>query len=517
MRTLLFKTRTNFFPKYLSEDNTLMIYKNSQVQKAVIEETDYQSLLSILSYFRNGNILDLTDKDIQYKRLIKFALMNHLLFEVPKEEGSVSSFIFDYIENAFDDYSAILDQVIMTEWKFVNTPAELEEFFKKHGLLLSKVGKQINQRIVFLGAKQVGFSSIDEGDLCILENSGDYVLFFYKEREDVKKAQQILGKLKDNRIELPINDEILAMHLFIKYSKKLKDQEEVNTITGLSKYGQVEEFHKGDLWAVQENYERNFPAVYEDNNLDYIQAIEGKLMNFQGAEFKINEGKDAYPNQLNIAQYKITINDDFSKTIFDYSYRDAAEYCLSHLLESYLQKEAGENEFWISENSKELFYIRGMANFLSREPKSYHLENLPKELQDKIQYIKTISEGIDDLKILIDYVYEPYVFQIHILDQDNQLLHSGDYHTDLSAEINRGFAFITASEINQVHIKGRKLDKEGLEKMNFPEKGTANQEIYEQMLREFKNLSIEEKAWVFQAEFEPHGLYVGRFQKVGVE
>ncbi|MBO1913727.1 hypothetical protein J4G37_54050, partial [Microvirga sp. 3-52] len=98
---LFFKTRTNFFPKYVSEERTLMIHKNTTAQKAIIGEEDYKLLLSILATFREGEKLDLTDKSNEYKKLVKFSLVNNLIHQPPEELG-LSEFIIDFIENTFD-------------------------------------------------------------------------------------------------------------------------------------------------------------------------------------------------------------------------------------------------------------------------------------------------------------------------------------------------------------------------------------------------------------------------------
>lgn len=512
VRILFFKTRTNFFPKYVPEERTLMIYKNKIVHRAIIKEADYKLLLDIWAFFCHGNYLNLTDKSNQYKKLIKFCLVNHLIYQPTEEKGNLSEFILDIVENTFDDYVPILEELVSTKWEIISAPAYVLNFFKENGLINPIIDKYI-QRVIWIEKNKDTRLSL--GDLCVVHQSGNYVLFFYRENSDLKQAGLLLGKEDDQSRKLPIGDHILSMHLFLKYVNKLQDEAETDIFTRVSDSGQVDWINKKDIAGTYNRYERTFTNPYLENNLEYIQALESKFLQFETIPFSINEGDGIYPNKLNIAQYEIKVDDAFTYTVFDYTYKDAAIYSLTHVLEKYLQSKANSKERWIAENTRERFYIRGMAIFLTTKNAYYLLTHLPQHINNKIQYVIDCSEQISDIDIVVHYIYKSYVFYIYILDQEQRILYKSDITTQMEEGINRGLAYITASIINQVEIK-KDLFHQSLSTSTYPETVVSDEMIYKEIIHDTRHLDIEESAWAYQPEFEPHGLFIGRFKRSGV-
>lgn len=513
MKILFLKTRTNFFPKYNKKEQSLILHKNETVQKAIVDESDYRLLLEILAYFQQGNYLHLSDKDRQYKKLLKFAIVNDLIHP-PYEERELSNFLLDYLENAYDDYKPLVEKLKRTKWELLSMPETIQLFFKKHGLISSSNVKRKTQRILWLDEH----SNLQptKGDLCVIHQAGNYVLFFYTKEVDYFLAQSIVGEIDDQNKTISISDEILSMHLIIKYVDYLQKKTKLNIITKVTSYGHVDRMNKQKITDTYEQYPRTFPTVYDDNNLEFIQAIESKLKDFQGTSFTINEGSGIYSNQLNIAQYEIKVNNNFTYTAFDYTYRRAAEYCLTRIIEKFLQQKTEITEHWVSERSKERFYIRGMASFLEKNNQYFRLRNLPRSIKKKIKYITTLSTQITNLHIVIQYIYHSYIFQIYLLDQDQRILYTSDLSHELLEEIDRGLAFVTASVINRVEIKKGTMNNH-LTSLDFPEIEISDQHLYEKLLSDTRHLQIEERAWVFQPYFEPHGLFIGKFTRKGWE
>ncbi|MBP3038189.1 hypothetical protein J9303_01535 [Bacillaceae bacterium Marseille-Q3522] len=509
---MFFKTRTNFFPKYVPEEKTLRIHKNSIVQKAVIEEADYTLLLDIWAFFRQGNYLDLTDKSNQYKKLVKFSLENDLIHQPTVIKESLSDFILDFLENTFDDYVSILEGLLSVKWELISAPEYVHAFFKEHGLIHESIAKKYTQRVIWMeGNKDIKLSL---GDLCVVRQFGSYVLFFYTEKSDHKQAVLLLGKDDEQNTKLSIGEHILSMHLFLKYVNKLQNEAETDIMTRISENGQVNQINKQDIAGTYSQYERTFTKPYAENNLAYIQAVESKFRQFKTLSISINEEDGMYRNKLNIAQYEIKVEDDFIYTAFNYTYRDAATYALTHVLEKYLQRKANHRERWVAENTKERFYIRGMASFLKPD-KAYRLTDIPQHIKNKITYITDFPEDIFAIHIVAHYLYKSYVFYLYLLDQDNHVLYKSDISTQLEEEINRGLAYITASVINQVERK-KDIFPQPLSTLAYPETAVSDEVIYKEMIHDTRYLDVEEAAWAYQPEFERHGLFIGRFKMNGV-
>ncbi|MDM5302503.1 hypothetical protein QUF44_13050 [Bacillus subtilis] len=509
---LFFKTRTNFFPKYLASENQLIIHKNHVLQKVKMNQNTYELLLGILSYFNNGAILNLNDKDADYKKLIKFSITNDLIYQPPSEKEKLSSLIYDYIENAFDDFQPVLHYVSSTNFMIDEAPKFVTDFFGKH-LLLNNLKSENQTQVIKWIEKYDDIPQVQPGDLCILNKGNNYALFIYNENQDILQANSLLKNKNYSSNAHILGKEILPMKIFIKLVRYATNQEEARKITLLDESGLTETVSKNKINDTLQHYERTYLSA-DRELLEYIKEIESKYSQFYPLKIKINNEDGLYPVKLNISSYEISVNHDFSYLVFDFNYKQAAFYALTHVLEKYLNSFDSQKGVWLAETTMERFYIKGLASVLPVEDNFYQLSEVPDDIQQKISFIKGLSPNITEIKIVVQDIFQTDVFFLYLLDQDQRVLFKSDISIDLKEEVLRGLASVTALLINKIDVVEEYVVK-SMKLRPFRLREHSTTKIYNNILEITQSHNISETTWVYQAEFEPLGLYIGKFFRNG--
>jgi hypothetical protein len=507
---LLVKTRTNFFPKYLQEEDLLIIQKNEQSLKVKMDEQMYTLLLDIFAEYASGKVLDLHNRTVEYKKGLKFAVTQGLV-DQRDPSGTLSDYLYHYLENSFDQYKEVVRDISSTHVNLLNFPDEYTGFFHENGLV--NPGAPRSQNVIWL--EENDRPNGVEGDICILHINQNYALFHWRDQQDVELAKSLLRNKITQTNGFILGKEILPMKILMKM---LNGTETDNTITLLYENGRDETISTRGIADTFKHYERTFHDHPEIQNepIDFIQKVESKLLQWNLLPIHINQQDRDLPVSLNVSPYEISFGNRFRYRVFDYDYKKAAVHALTNGIEAFLQDEDPGEGKWVSAATRELFYIKGLSAFHKEEVDYYQLESLPRDICKKINYNLGLTERISEIKVVANYIFSRDVFCLYLLNEQNQVLYKSDPSVVLKEEILRGLAKITGFLINDKKFPNEYLNQP-LVPMQYPSSIRGQAAIFEDLAEASKEMEIYEQPWIHQPEFETQGLYIGKFYRNGVK
>ncbi len=130
---MILKTRSNF--SIMRIDQSILIKKINGQHQAVLSDEDYKTFIDILAEYRNPKMLSLVNQSNDYLKLFKFALKSGLLIEVKGKANHLTTLITQNIENRFEDFETILEDLDERSIELKGAPEQVISFFMNNGIL----------------------------------------------------------------------------------------------------------------------------------------------------------------------------------------------------------------------------------------------------------------------------------------------------------------------------------------------------------------------------------------------
>lgn len=478
--------RTNFHPKYNEESQLLIIIKNNVNIKAKISSEEYEVFLNMMNFFSTPKKVDESINTYQQKKMLKFCIQNNLLVNDTQENYSISNFMYKLIENSFDDYKKVLNLATQTCFQSLKSPVGFDLFLEKHGF--NSDSNNI-QKIIWKND-----SSKETNEVHIYWSKDEMIVTY-----------------SDNSIDDNNNmTNLYYLHVIKKYLKTLDNIKEKDIITQVSNTGMITN-HSIYSVTSSEKY-INVDKLYDNtkqNSIDYIQSLEKSYLKFPFLNIDLNFTSETYPNSLNVAQYSIRINKNFEYTCFDFKYKGAAEKCLTDVLGKYLNTIDLNKNDWIAAKSKKEFFIKGYSSYLKGTVSYQELTHLPNKIKNKINEIELYLDNRYNIKIVLNYIYKDFTFNLLLVDESNFVLYQSDIAVNLEAEIEIGLAHILAYDNNNILKKGRQLNID--KNLPYPNKQYTIDYIYNSVKNEKIIKEEHIYLWKFQKHFLNEGIHIGYF------
>ncbi|MDQ8057829.1 hypothetical protein RER83_16520 [Bacillus velezensis] len=503
---MILKTRSNF--SIMRIDQSILIKKINGQHQAVLSDEDYKTFIDILAEYRNPKMLSLVNQSNDYLKLFKFALKSGLLIEVKGKANHLTTLITQNIENRFEDFETILEDLDERSIELKGAPEQVISFFMNNGILDDE---REQKSIIYFNdnIREAPLKSI-----CIeINESGRSFLFKKKSKEQYDFLKRYANQYPKADGELARR--ILPFLVYVYVTSDLYESERQVQDTLLLEDGTIISIPEKDITGVIENYERKLPNV-NDDELTIIQKLESAFVNCPLFKCEFNSTETSRINQFMAAHYQIDINNDFKYMSTHINYKKAALHTLMHSIEKFLTYESErnkENTLWIADLDKDHFYIRGIASFIKKESSIHLIERIDITAKKLLQTIYHMTE-IKEVLIGIDYLFKKDVGIVYLIDEDHYILYKSEVTTDFNESIIRGLTEIISNKANGLLKKGESVELSSFQVRDIGRK-RPNSLILAEMLEVFSDYDIKEKPWIYQPLFESSNLLIGSFQLTG--
>ncbi len=298
---MILKTRSNF--SIMRIDQSILIKKINGQHQAVLSDEDYKTFIDILAEYRNPKMLSLVNQSNDYLKLFKFALKSGLLIEVKGKTNHLTTLITQNIENRFEDYETILEDLDERSIELKGAPEQVISFFMNNGILDDE---REQKSIIYFNdnIREAPLKSI-----CIeINESGRSFLFKKKSKEQYDFLKRYANQYPKADGELARR--ILPFLVYVYVTSDLYESERQVQDTLLLEDGTIISIPEKDITGVIDNYERKLPNV-NDDELTIIQKLESAFVNCPLFKCEFNSTETSRINQFMATHYQIDINNDF--------------------------------------------------------------------------------------------------------------------------------------------------------------------------------------------------------------
>lgn len=501
---MIVKTRSNFFLKFSNEK--IMIRKKESQQNADMSKVEYEQLMNILTEFRDAKEVNLTERDSLYLKMFKFAVEANLICSPFLTKNGLSNFVVENMENRFDNYSEVLENLKEKSFAFKNCSTQVEEFFENNGL----IDRSRVESLTVYGNDSIETAPI--GSFCILEKSGRYLYFQKDSEESFVFYKRMLESFPEKEGKIGSWIHPLYSYIFLTnqlYSGNL--QRYPGSI--LFEDGTIVNLPQGNrMNATVSNYERTFIPVKGEDEITKLRILESLFLSQSFLIKQINSIDSSRNNQLSVAQYQIDFIDNYRFIGTGTSFKKAAIQALTYSIGNFLNEQEGKNGtgVWISDIDKHLFYIRGVASLLEGNHKIYEVKQHPPDILKIIEEIKRIGQ-FSVIKVGIEYIFQHDVARIYLTNESDEVVYRSEITTDTVEALKSGLARIISDIANnELRFAGKVIFEK--EKVSLEAQQKPIPEIFTEIMEVTKEMKISEKPWFYQPLFESFGLYIGKFQ-----